>query len=393
MLKLKDKAQCCGCASCAQVCPKHCITMQADDEGFLYPQIDQEKCAHCGLCEKSCPVLNVQPEEEGKPKAYAAYSKNEDQRQCSSSGGIFSLLAEQILNAGGVVIGAEMAEDCRSVRHVAIESKDELYRLQGSKYQQSQTGMIYARAKQYLTEGRQVLFSGTPCQVEGLKSYLKKGDANLLCVDLICHGAPSPKLWAKYVDYREKRAGAQVRRTFFRHKKYGWKAYAVLLEFSNNTVYEQTLQTDSYMQMFLQNICLRPSCYQCQFKKMHRVSDITLADFWGCQSVCPEMDDDKGLSAVMVHSEKGQKAINALQDQAVWKQVDVEQVVAGNSSMVKSCEKPPMRDAFMQEMDGISMRRLGKKYLKRVSIKAMVAAKVKNMVPQRVKKFLKSTLG
>jgi coenzyme F420-reducing hydrogenase beta subunit len=392
MLELKDKAQCCGCASCAQVCPKHCITMQAGDEGFLYPQIDQERCVHCGLCEASCPVLNVQPEAEGRPQAYAAYSKNEEQRQRSSSGGIFSLLAEQTLNAGGVVIGAEMAEDCRSVRHVAIESKDELYRLQGSKYLQSEIGTTYAQAKQYLAEGQKVLFSGTPCQIEGLRSYLKKDDANLLCVDLICHGAPSPKLWAKYVADREKHAGAQAQRTFFRYKKYGWKTYAVLLEFSNNTAYEQMLQKDLYMQMFLQNLCLRPSCYQCQFKKMHRVSDITLADFWGCQSVCPEMDDDKGLSAVMVHSEKGQKAIDALQDQAVWKQAAVEQVVAGNPSMVKSCEKPTMRGAFMQAMDGMTIQKLGKKYLKRVPMKTKVAAKIKNMIPQRVKNFVKSQL-
>ncbi len=392
MLELKDKAQCCGCAACAQVCPKHCITMQADDEGFLYPQINQEQCVHCGLCEASCPVLNVQPEAEGKPKAYAAYSKNEDQRQRSSSGGIFSLLAEQTLSTGGVVIGAEMTENCRSVRHVAIESQDELYRLQGSKYLQSQVGTTYAQAKQYLAEGRKVLFSGTPCQIEGLRTFLKKDYENLLCVDLICHGAPSPKLWEKYVDYREKCAGAQVQRTFFRYKKYGWKTYAVLFEFSNNTAYEQRFSQDLFMQMFLQNLCLRPSCYQCKFKKMHRVSDITLADFWGSQSVCPEMDDDKGLSAVMVHSEKGQKAIDALQNQAAWKQVNVEQVVAGNSSMVKSCEKPPKRDAFMQEMDGMTIQRLGEKYLKRPPMKARMIAKAKKIVPKNVKTFLKRLL-
>lgn len=393
MLELKDKAQCCGCASCAQVCPKHCITMQADGEGFLYPQIDQMQCIHCGLCERSCPVLNVHPEAGGTPKAYAACSKKDDQRQHSSSGGIFSLLAEQTLNDGGTVIGAEMAEDCQSVRHVAIEAKSELHRLQGSKYLQSEIGTTYEQAKQSLTEGRKVLFSGTPCQIEGLKSYLKKDDANLLCVDLICHGAPSQKLWAKYIDYREKRAGSQVQRTFFRHKKYGWKTFAVLFEFSNNTAYEQTFQKDLYMRMFLQNLCLRPACYQCKFKKKHRVSDITLADFWGCQSVCPEMDDDKGLSAVMVHSEKGQKAIDTLQSQAVWKTVDVEQVLAGNPSMVKSCEQPPMRDAFMQEMGEMTIQKLGKKYLKRAPIKTRLMKKIKNYVPARLRKILKRLIS
>lgn len=392
MLDLKDKAQCCGCASCAQVCPKQCITMQADNEGFLYPQINQEQCIHCGLCEKSCPVLNVQPEAEGNPKAYAAYSKDADQRLRSSSGGIFSLLAEQTLDAGGIVIGAEMTEDCRAVQHAVIESKDALYRLQGSKYLQSQIGTTYTQAKQYLVQGRKVLFSGTPCQIEGLRSYLKKDDENLLCVDLICHGVPSPKLWAKYIDDQEKHAGAQVQRTFFRHKKYGWKTYAVLFEFSNNTAYERIFLKDPYMQMFLQNLCLRPSCYQCKFKKKHRVSDITLADFWGCKNVCPEIDDDQGLSAVMVHSGKGQKAIDALQDQAKWKTVDVMQAMVGNPSMTQSCEKPLTRGAFMQEMDKMTIQKLGKKYLKRVSIKERVIEKVKPRIPSKIKNALKRLL-
>lgn len=392
MLDLKDKVQCCGCASCAQVCPKQCITMQADNEGFLYPQISQEQCIHCGLCEKSCPVLNVQPEAEGNPKAYAAYSKDADQRLRSSSGGIFSLLAEQTLDAGGIVIGAEMTEDCRAVQHAVIETKDALYRLQGSKYLQSQIGTTYTQAKQYLGQGRKVLFSGTPCQIEGLRSYLKKDDENLLCVDLICHGVPSPKLWAKYIDDQEKHAGAQVQRTFFRHKKYGWKTYAVLFEFSNNTAYERIFQKDPYMQMFLQNLCLRPSCYQCKFKKKHRVSDITLADFWGCKNVCPEIDDDQGLSAVMVHSGKGQKAIDALQDQAKWKTVDVMQAMVGNPSMTQSCEKPLTRDAFMQEMDKMTIQKLGKKYLKRVSIKERVIEKVKPRIPSKIKNALKRLL-
>ena len=392
MQNLPDKKQCCGCGVCTQICPKQCITMQADEEGFLYPAVNDDACIHCGLCEKTCPVRNVQPEAEGKPKAFAAFSRDEHERQSSSSGGIFSLLAEQVLECGGAVFGAEMAADCRSVNHSATESPEELCRLRGSKYLQSTIGSTYAQAKEFLDAGRRVLFSGTPCQIEGLKSFLKKDYDNLLCVDVICHGAPSPKLWEKYIDYREHQAGAAVQRTIFRHKKYGWKSYAVLLEFSNNTAYEQILSKDLYMQMFLQDLCLRPSCYDCKFKKLHRVSDITLADFWGCERVCPEMDDDRGLSAVLIHSDKGQKAFEGIQDQCVSRQVECSQIAAGNPALMKSCAMPEKRDAFMAQIDRLSIPRLAKKYLRKPSRKAMILSRIILLIPPGIRKNLKRIL-
>ena len=390
MLTFSEKSRCCGCSACAQACPVQCIAMQEDEEGFLYPQIDKAKCVNCGLCEKVCPILNVKPEAAGEPLAFAAYSKNELQRLSSSSGGIFSLLAEQTIRCGGVVFGAEMTEDCQSVHHIPAESIEELKRLRGSKYLQSDIEQTYIQAKQYLDNGRKVLFSGTPCEIEGLKSFLKKDYDNLLCIDLICHGVPSPKLWRKYVRFREKCANAQARQTIFRHKHYGWKSFALLFEFSNNKAYEKVHSKDIYMQMFLQDLCLRPSCYQCQFKKKHRVSDITLADFWGCRNVCPEMDDDKGLSAVLIHSDKGKEAFKSIQSDVVSKQVDIEQVAVGNTALTQSCKQPGLRNDFMNHMDEMSIPELKKRYISRPSIKSELIRRAAAIMPNGIKKLIKS---
>ena len=296
MIHIQNKIDCCGCHACAQICPQHCITMQPDAEGFLYPQIDETACIHCNLCEKVCPILQSLEEPKDKtPAAYAAINKDDDIRRQSSSGGVFTLLAEYILAQGGVVFGAAMADDQRSVRHIAVETPEDLAALRGSKYLQSTIGNTYGEAKQALQAGRKVLFTGTPCQIEGLKSFLQGREyPNLYCMDVICHGVPSPLAWQTYVSEQETRAGVPARRTFFRHKKYGWKTFALLLEFSNNKAYECVLSKDAFMQAFLQNACLRPSCHACHFKKLNRVSDITVADYWGVQNQQPDMDDDKG---------------------------------------------------------------------------------------------------
>lgn len=386
MIQIDDKRKCCGCSACAQACPKRCITMRSDEEGFVYPQVETEKCVGCGICEKVCPVLRAVPEPDGEPQAYAAYNKNETERLESSSGGIFTLLAKAVLKRGGVVFGAAMAEDCRTVYHLAVESENELYRLRGSKYLQSTIGTAYQEAERCLKAGRDVLFSGTPCEIEGLRSYLRREYENLLCVDVICHGVPSPKLWEKYVRYREDRAGSAARRTFFRHKKYGWKTYAVLFEFSNNTAYEQILSKDLFLQMFLQDLCLRPSCYACAFKKKNRLSDITLADFWGCGDVCPELDDDKGLSLVLVHSARGKRMMSALNGEMVCQSVEPNQALwGGNPSLIKSCPEPEKRSAFMRQLDELDIPELAGKYL----TKPTVMQKIMRLVPAGVKKPLK----
>lgn len=387
MIKIA-KEQCIGCGACEQACPKNCITMEVDGEGFLYPNIDKDKCIDCHICEQSCPVINSkQDNAKCEPKAFAAYCKDEVIREASSSGGIFTLLSEEILCHGGVVFGAAFDDDGLAC-HIAVDKPEDLHKLRGSKYLQSRTENTYSEAKAVLESGRPVLYSGTPCQIEGLRAFLKKEYDNLYTQDLICHGCPSPKLWKKYLTYRENCAGAPAQRMFFRHKKNGWKTYSLSLSFDNDKEYVQVLSKDLYMQMFLQNICLRPSCYQCSFKKLNRVSDITLADFWSCDKYAPEMDDNKGCSAVVVYSEKGERLIKQIQPQIISKEITISQVLDGNPSMIKACDKPRRRDAFMNSLDTMEIPELAEKYL----IKPSFKTKLGKHIPDGIKKHIKRAL-
>ena len=350
MIDLLENENCTGCHACASVCPESCITMESDKEGFWYPNIDKTKCVNCKLCEKACPVLSVHPVADGDtPAAYAAYNKDEKTRLDSSSGGVFSLLAEKIISDGGVVFGAAYNEKF-DVEHIAVDTLDDIYKLRGSKYVQSKIGESYKQAKRFLEAGRKVLFTGTPCQIAGLKSILGKDFDNLYTQDLICHGVPSPLVWQKYVKFREKRSASSTRRAFFRHKKYGWKTFSVLFEFSNNTEYMKSHGVDSYMTGFLRNWSLRSSCYNCHFKGLRRQADITLADFWGIENVCPELDDDKGTSLIVIHSEKGRKLLDSVSSHIVYKDVDLNTAKNWNPSIAVSVEKPRERAFFIRKL-------------------------------------------
>ena len=374
MIQIKEKYNCCGCQACAQACPKGCIAMKTDKEGFLYPVVDETACVRCGLCEKVCPILQNGGEKQGIPKAYAAYNRDEEVRLVSSSGGIFTLLAEHILDRNGTLYGAVM--EGIHVKHIRVSDSEGLVLLRGSKYVQSDIGRTYIQAKTDLDTGRDVLFTGTPCQIEGLKSYLRKDYENLITMDIICHGVPSPMVWEKYVALREKAAGAPAARMFFRHKKYGWKTYAVLFEFSNKTAYDRHHRDDPFMRAFLHNLCLRPSCYHCGFKKVNRVSDITVADFWGIQNVCPDMDDDKGTSLVIVHSEKGEVILKALSEKMNCREVDFKKATQSNSAMICSAAVPKHRTKFMEQVHHEDFEVLVHRYAQNRCMVKRIARKV-----------------
>lgn len=313
MLKLKRKQDCCGCSACAQVCPQNCISMTADAEGFLYPQIDEQRCIRCRKCEASCPILTRQASQPSVPNAYAAYANDGDLRGVSSSGGVFSLLARWVLRQNGVVFGAAFAED-HSVHHIMIDSEAGLPLLQGSKYVQSRIENTFAEAKAQLEQGKTVLFSGVACQIAGLRAFLKKDWDNLYTIDVLCHGVPSPKVWELYLTKQKQLYGSEIRRISFRNKAEGWKQFSMELEFRNGETYRKTLHTDPYMQYFLSDICLRPSCYSCPFKELPHPSDLTLGDAWGIEGWMPEMDDDRGTSLVFVNTPAGQVCWDAIQD-------------------------------------------------------------------------------
>lgn len=359
------KRDCCGCFACADICPNGCIDMRADEEGFLYPHIDRSRCIHCKLCERVCPTINGAAETgESMPEGYALINRNDKIRLSSSSGGAFSLFAEYVIKAGGIVFGAVMSEDCKTVMHVGVDSLLELARLRGSKYMQSSIGNAYIEVRYELEKGRKVLFTGTPCQIEGLRCFLGKNYENLLCIDLICHGVPSPAVWKKYVAFREGRAGAAVRQTFFRHKKYGWKTYALLFEYSNNKAYVRKHPDDPYMRAFLQNLCLRPSCHACHFKKINRVSDITLGDYWGVQKQYPDMDDDTGTSLVIIHTKKGRHILKEISGMARMTPIEIKEALKDNRAMVESAVPGRKRAEFMAAVNTLDFANVIKAYLK-----------------------------
>lgn len=383
------KQDCCGCHACASVCPKQCISMEQDAEGFLYPKEDEALCVKCGMCEAVCPVLNpVRPDEKVTPAAYAAVHPDDQIRAESSSGGVFSALAQEVLDRKGIVFGAAWTEDFRQVRHIAVESEAELSSLRGSKYLQSEMGDCYVRARSALKEGRAVLFSGTPCQVEGLHTFLGREYENLLLVDIVCHGVPAPAVWQRYLAQCSEAAGAGIRSVSFRNKQTGWKKYKIKLAWHNGAAQALTAREDPFMQAFLGNACLRPSCYNCRFKKASRVSDLTLADFWGIEDVCPEMDDDRGTSLVLVHSEKGGRMLEKLKLQI--RQVALEEALKGNPSAVSASPAHPNREAFLAALDTMPFEAAVKTWVRRpVTLKNRIGGLLESLgLVDVVKKLL-----
>ena len=349
MIKITEKSKCTGCYACAAICPKACISMQSDEEGFWYPVIEEIKCINCGACEQACPVFSYLPSEKKEDDiiAYAVVHKDIAIRERSSSGGVFTAIASYVIEHGGVVFGAAFDEKFQ-VKHRYIETMEELEILRGSKYVQSCIGDTYKPAEVFLKEGRKVLFSGTPCQIEGLLTYLKRDYDNLLTQDIICHGVPSPMVWAQYISWQEKKSGSKITSVSFRNKKYGWKQFSMKIGYANSTEYVMPLTKDSYLQAFLKNLCLRPSCYACSFKKTNRKSDFTLADFWGINHILPDWKDDRGTSLVLVNSAKGQKVFRCIEDSIAVEKVDMSSAVQYNIALTHSVPLAPKREEFMK---------------------------------------------
>lgn len=322
---------CTGCGACAQKCPKGCISMEPDDYGFLYPRTDSAQCIDCGLCSRVCPVTKAFPKQETGPVCYAANAKNEEIRFHSSSGGVFSLLALRVMTQGGVVFGAALGED-QHVYHIGIEAREELPQLQGSKYIQSEIGDAYRQVESFLKEGRQVLFSGTACQVGGLRAYLGREYDNIYTLDVICHGVPATRVWDLYRAEKEQAHRAKISGANFRSKETGWKHYSMELAFDNLDVSRQRHNEDAFFKIFLRNICLRPSCYQCAYKGKMPVADLTLGDAWGIGSLAPELDDDLGSSVVFLHSEKAKRLFSEIQSGLVCWEIRAEAAIRCNSA-------------------------------------------------------------
>lgn len=301
MIIIENKKDCCGCSACSEICPKKCISFNEDKEGFRYPNVDLDVCINCGLCEKVCPVTN-DSESQKIVSVFAASIKNEEIRRESSSGGVFSYLAIQTINEGGIVYGASYNNEWE-VSHIGIEHIEDLRKLRSSKYMQSQIANSYIDVRANLQKGRKVLFSGTPCQIAGLKKFLRKEYENLLCVDFICHGVPSPKVWRKYLLelIQTGNIGPSVqnlKQVNFRSKVPNWLFFQILIDSSQGT-YVCSKDKDPYFRAFNMNVTIRPICYNCPFKAGRSASDLTIADFWGIKNIDPDIYNDNGVSMII----------------------------------------------------------------------------------------------
>lgn len=361
MIELYRPEDCCGCTACQQVCPQRCVDLKKDNEGFLYPKVNYDSCVSCGLCNKTCPVINsieFYPVKE----TYAAYVLEESKRYDSSSGGIFGAVAENVLGAGGIVCSVKMNHNIREAVFEIISEEKDLKYLRGSKYMQAYPQNIFAELKNYIDLGKQVLFCGTPCQVNCLKLFFGKECENLLTMDVICHGVPSPYLWQKYVNYLEKKYNSKIKSVNFRNKSNGWELFGIQASFNDDNLYFSEMKTDPYMQMFLSNFCLRPSCYDCKNKKF-RLADITVGDFWGIKDVLPLYNDDKGISSVIVRTDKGIKKIYDIRNKLILKSVKYEDIIRKNTLEYTSVNKPKIRDSFYKDLDDLDMNNMIEKYV------------------------------
>lgn len=392
MIKIKNVQDCCGCSACVQRCPKQCITMAEDNEGFLYPQVDTSKCVDCHLCEKVCPVIN-QDEARTPLEVYAAKNSDDDIRLKSSSGGIFTLLAEQTIKGGGVVFGACWDKDW-NVKHDYIDNISDLQRFRSSKYLQSVIGDNYLKAEQFLKTGRKVMFTGTPCQIAGLKHFLRKEYHNLLAVEVICHSVPSPGVWQQYLTTRLqtlKWEKSDIRNISFRDKKTGWKTYSFVIENKDGNSFIELSSKNAFMRGFLADLYTRPSCHACPAKQLRSGSDLTLGDFWGIESLMPEIDDDKGVSAIIVNSDKGKQVLHNINVELY--EVQYDELTTRNPALVKSFPITPKRNEFFKE-DGSTfeekVKRLAKKPFSMKTLAYRIVRKViPNMVVEKLKRLLR----
>lgn len=391
MIDIQCKEDCCGCGACVNICPRGCIAMRRDSEGFSYPRVDEALCIQCGLCERVCPFLN--PDKSRMPMGvYAAKNPSDEVRLASSSGGIFSMLAGHIIEQGGVVFGAKF-DDTWNVVHDYAETKEGLRPFMGSKYVQSATGESYSLAAKFLKENRQVLFSGTPCQIAGLKRYLGADYPNLLTVDVICHGVPSPVVWERYLAETSRSLSAgtaselKIGAISFRDKANGWKNFSFVIRGENNSVLlsESGITENIYMRGFLRDIYLRPSCYACQCKKGSSGSDITLGDYWGIDRVNPEINDWKGVSLILGYTQKGLDMTHGLDAKLI--STSYAQALAGNASIEKSAKPPRQRERFFSAMNnGGTISKIIERYSRPGRLQS-----IKILVTGSLKRILKHT--
>ncbi len=339
---------CTGCTACASACPHSCIEMVADQQGFLIPRVSESRCVGCLKCQESCPIITPKEMPAQSTVAIAAYSRNESVRMASSSGGLFSELAAHVIRQGGIVWGARFDESFQVV-HSSATDISELAAMRGAKYAQSDLSGAFPTIQKQLQQGKPVLFSGLPCQIAGLKSFLNGDDPNLFCIDCVCHSVPSPLAWEHYLQFRSRSEGEKSPVSVnFRSKETGWTKYRYSVQFTfPKSRYSSVSSEDIYMRLFTKGCISRESCGHCSFKGVDRHSDITLGDCWGIWDFASEFDDNRGTSLLLVHSEKGDSLFSAIKDRCEYREIDLKQACEHNPAILRSIKQHPQRDRIL----------------------------------------------
>lgn len=371
MIALKSKSDCCGCSACFQICPKHCIAMQADEQGFQYPIVDQSICVNCHLCEKVCPEIST-PAYDAIVGTLATTNPDPEELESSSSGGIFSMLAKSVIHGGGVVFGAAFEEDW-NISHIAVDSLEGIVRLRGSKYLQSKIASAYLQVERILEGGgRRVLFAGTPCQIAGLSTFLGKQYDTLVKVAIACHGVPSPLIWQEWLDYIGVATREELAFVNFRYKRPSWDDYSFRLIKKDGTERVIDSRHNLYMRGFIDGFYSRPSCAACPFKR-NSSADLTIADFWGVKQVDTSVYNPKGVSLVILHSQTGKECIE--DTGATCKEVSYHEAVKYNKALTEPSAIHPLSEKFWASVPGLRFSNLGKYYNPSILRKAVVRLK------------------
>jgi coenzyme F420-reducing hydrogenase beta subunit len=348
MITLYNKKEdCCGCTACKSVCPNDAITMNPDEEGFLYPFINIDKCVECGICQTVCPFQKEVKFENhlDEPLVLALKHKLDGVRMSSASGGAYTAISDYILNESGIIYGAKFNKEF-IVHHARSTTTTERDEFRGSKYVQSDMREVFCKVKKDLKDGKLVLFTGTACQVAGLRCFLGNTNIDKLIInDIICHGSPSPLLWKDYLDFIQKKS--KLKSYTFRSKDKGWHGYNVKVVYENGKCKVNTPDVKIYANIFATDLALRPSCYNCKFSKLRRPSDITIGDFWGIEKVMPELDDDKGVSLVLVNTRKGQAVFREIINSIDYKQSNTVDCLQLN--LQQPTKRPDNRDQFWRD--------------------------------------------
>lgn len=370
MISIQDKKKCCGCAACAQICPKSCISMKKDNEGFLYPHIKKTECIGCNLCEKVCPIENNNRGQNWEtPNVYESYAKDDVVRLQSTSGGLFSILANQMYDEGAYVCGAVYDNDFKLKLYISNNRKD-LHKIRGSKYIQAEVGDIFIRIKELLSKGETVFICSTPCHILALKNFLRKDYPNLYTCDILCKGVPSYKFLKSYLDNLSKKFGSPVKKLHFKYKdnNYVWGRLGSKFEFENGKILFTDGLNDAFMTAFLRTgLTVRPSCTECMFKSFPRYADISLGDFWGIQNYSNE-DTKKGISLVLVNNPKGEELLNRVKDKLFLAIHSLPEATKGNIHLIQAYDPIPgyserIRSQFFDELENKGFRYIENKYI------------------------------